>query len=114
VSQTVVVAAKDTAVVTVEKVRTAVVERAQPFSTVVTRGVPGPPGPPGPGGGSTYTHTQAIPLAVWTAAHNLGRYPSVSVVDTLGRQVFGDVTWVDENIVQITHGSAIAGKAYFN
>lgn len=43
-SQTVVVAAKDTAVVTVEKVRTAVVERPQPFSTVVTRGVPGPPG----------------------------------------------------------------------
>lgn len=81
---------------------------------ILTAAEQGPPGPPGPGGGSTYTHTQAIPLAVWTAAHNLGRYPSVSVVDTLGRQVFGDVTWVDENIVQITHGSAIAGKAYFN
>jgi hypothetical protein len=81
---------------------------------IVTAAEQGPPGPPGPGGGSTYTHTQAIPLAIWTAAHNLGRYPSVSVVDTLGRQVFGDVTWVDENIVQITHGGAIAGKAYFN
>lgn len=81
---------------------------------ILTEAEQGPPGPPGPGGGSTYTHTQAIPLAVWTAAHNLGRYPSVSVVDTLGRQVFGDVTLVDENIVQITHGSAIAGKAYFN
>lgn len=50
-SQTVVVAAKDTAVVTVEKVRTAVVERAQPFSIVVTRGVPGPPGRDGDAAG---------------------------------------------------------------
>lgn len=93
-----------------QEVLTEEVERVQ----ILTEARQGPPGPPGPGGGSTYTHTQAIPLATWTAAHNLGRFPSVSVVDTLGSQVFGDVAWVDENIVQITHGSAIAGKAYFN
>ena len=89
-------------------------ERRLPAELPMAQVLMGPPGPPGPGGGSTYTHAQEIPLPVWTAAHNLGRFPSVSVVDTLGRQVFADVAWVDENIVQITHGSAIAGKAYFN
>jgi hypothetical protein len=100
--------------VLVEEARQEVLHEEVARVELLTEAQQGPPGPPGPGGGSTYTHSQAIPLAVWTAAHNLGRYPSVSVVDTLGRQVFGDVTWVDENIVQITHGSAIAGKAYFN
>lgn len=63
---------------------------------------------------STFTWPQAIPLAVWTIPHNLGRYPSVTVVDTTGAKVEPDISYVDSNIIQITHGAAFAGKAYLN
>lgn len=106
-------------VVTRERCGTTIVQ-PQNAPGAVVRGIAGPPGPPGPagpagpGGGSAYTHTQSIAAAVWTAPHNLGRFPSVSVVDTAGNKVEPDVQWVDSNIVQITHGSARTGKAYFN
>lgn len=78
------------------------------------RGPPGLPGASGGAGGATYTHTQTIALAVWTVAHNLGRYPSVSVTDLLGRLIVPDVAYLDDNLVQITHGLPLAGFAYCN
>lgn len=68
----------------------------------------------GSGSTTTFTWTQSIPLAVWTIPHNLGRYPSITVVDTLNNTVYPDVSYTDNNTVQITHGSAFAGKAYLN
>jgi hypothetical protein len=62
----------------------------------------------------TYTHTQAIAAAVWTVAHNLGRRPSVAVTDHLGNQIWPDVRWVDDNLVQVTHGTPLTGFAYCN
>lgn len=101
--------------VVVQQVPQPVVMRKQDETVVVVLGVQGPPGPGGGGGGgSTYTHTQSIAASVWTAPHNLNRFPSVSVVDHLGNQLHCDVKWLDANIVQITHGSALTGKAYFN
>ena len=76
---------------------------------VVTVGVQGPAG----GGGSgSYTHTQAIAATVWTVPHNLNKYPSTTTTDNLGNVIYGDVAYVDANIVQITHGSALTGYAY--
>lgn len=66
------------------------------------------------GSSTTFTWTQTIPLSVWTVPHNLNKFPSVSVVDTLGNLIYPDVSYVDSNIVQITHGSAFAGLAYLN
>jgi hypothetical protein len=63
---------------------------------------------------STFTWIQTIPLNVWTVPHNLSKFPSVTVVDALGNIVYPDVSYVDSNTVQITHGSAFAGKAYLN
>lgn len=66
------------------------------------------------GSSATFTWTQSIPLSVWTIPHNLNKFPSVNVVDTLGNVIYPDVSYVDSNTVQITHGSAFAGKAYLN
>ena len=63
---------------------------------------------------SSFTWTQTIALSVWTIPHNLNKFPSVSVVDNLGNVIYPDVSYVDSNTVQITHGSAFAGKAYLN
>lgn len=71
-------------------------------------------GKPGAPGGSTYTHAQAIAAAVWTVPHNLGRRPSVTVADHLGNVVHADVTYLDNDLVQVTHGAAITGFAYCN
>mgnify|MGYP001580748714 FL=1 len=58
--------------------------------------------------------TQTIPLSTWTVSHNLGRFPSVTVVDVSGSKVEPDVTYIDENIIQITHGVPMSGMAYLN
>jgi hypothetical protein len=68
----------------------------------------------GSGGASTYTWTQDTATAVWTIPHNLNRRPSVTVVDTLDNVIVPDVSYVDSNTVQVTHGAAYAGKAYLN
>lgn len=73
----------------------------------------GPPGKDG-NGSNTLIWEQNTPLISWTVPHNTGRYPSVTVVDTLGFKVESDVAYIDQNIVQITHGTAFAGKAYIN
>ena len=64
--------------------------------------------------GTAYTHDQTIALSVWTVPHNLGRYPSVVVTDTLGQLIVPDVAYIDNNTVQITHGTPLAGFAYCN
>lgn len=69
---------------------------------------------PEPGAGSTYTWTQSISLAVWTVPHNLGRFPSVTVVDNLNNKIEPDIQYLDNNNIQITHGVALVGKAYLN
>jgi hypothetical protein len=63
---------------------------------------------------TSFVWTQSTALATWTIPHNLNKYPSVSVVDTLGNLVYPDVSYIDENIIQIKHGSPFAGSAYLN
>lgn len=77
----------------------------------------GPPGPPGTGGGTgdlSYTHAQTVPAALWLVAHNLGKYPSTTVVDSAGSVVIGDVSHADANNLQLTFSGAFAGTAYLN
>lgn len=65
-------------------------------------------------GQSTFSWIQSIALAIWTIPHNLKRFPSVTVVDSLGNRVEPDVKYIDANIVQVIHGSPFAGTAYIN
>lgn len=61
-----------------------------------------------------YTHTQAVASTVWEVNHGLDKCPSVTVVDSAGNVVIGDVVYIDKNNVRITFVSAFSGKAYFN
>lgn len=63
---------------------------------------------------TTYTHEQDLPAATWTVTHNLGRHPSITVVDNLGGQLYPDVRYVDADIAQITHSVPLTGRAYCN
>lgn len=74
---------------------------------------PGPAGPPGPAGGA-YTHTQGTPVASWVINHPLPYRPSVTVVDSTGRQVEGDVVYTDADTVTVGFSGAFSGVAYLS
>lgn len=62
----------------------------------------------------TYVHVQDTAVTTWTINHNLGYYPSVTVVDSAGSEVVGDVTYPDANTVTATFGGAFGGRAYLS
>jgi hypothetical protein len=75
------------------------------------------PGPMSGGGGGvdlSYTFTQNTPASVWTITHNLGKRPSITVMDSGGNTCYGDVQYTSVNAVTITFGGAFSGVAYLN
>lgn len=65
-------------------------------------------------GDAFYVHAQDVADTTWTVTHNLGKFPSVSVVDSGGTWVVGDVTYVDANTLRVVFSRAFGGKAYCN
>lgn len=63
---------------------------------------------------SQYVHTQQVASNIWVVEHNLGKYPSVTIVDSAGREVTGSVEHVSVNKVIIRFENAFSGMAYFN
>ena len=97
--------------------KTVVVSSAPKKTTVQVAdvGLSGPAGAAGVSGaaGGNYTHNQSAPSATWTVVHNLGFNPGgVSVVDSAGTKVYGDVTHTNTNQIVINFTSAFGGKAY--
>lgn len=62
----------------------------------------------------TFVYNQATSSDVWEIEHNLDKYPSVTVVDSGGSVVVGEIVYIDKNNIRITFTSAFSGKAYFN
>lgn len=71
-------------------------------------------GPAGPAGGEPYVWDQAIPASTWTIPHNLGRFPSITVVDSSHAVVEGEYEYVDGNNIVLTFSAAFSGTAYLN
>lgn len=63
-------------------------------------------------GFTAYTHVQAAPASQWTVTHNLGRKPSVTVIDSANSEVLGNVTHVSESALEIAFSGAFSGVAY--
>ena len=61
-----------------------------------------------------YVHNQTAASALWTVTHNLGKYCSVTVVDSGGNIIVGNVEYVSINKLLIRFSSAVSGKAYCN
>lgn len=64
--------------------------------------------------GSAHTHTQGVSADSWTIQHNMGKYPSVTVVDSAGTQVNGIVEYSSENTVKVSFTAPFSGTAYLN
>ena len=61
-----------------------------------------------------YTHDQIASSKTWTVNHGLNKYPSVSVVDSAGSLVIGEVTHINSNQLVLTFNAMFSGKAYLN
>jgi|TARA_R110002072_G_scaffold179439_2_gene335481 hypothetical protein len=62
----------------------------------------------------TYTQCFEVATVKWTITHNLGKFPSVTVVDLDNNVVIGDVDYLSTNIIQITFSIPFSGCAFLN
>lgn len=82
-------------------------------------GLTGPEGPQGPAGADgtgdlTYTHSQGTASTVWTIDHNLGKRPSVDLVDSAWTKMYAGVEYPTLDRVVVTFAVPVAGYAYLN
>lgn len=80
------------------------------------QGETGPTGPQGdqgiPGVAETYTFDQNMASDTWTITHNLGAYLPVTVIDSTGATVEGDIEYVSINQVVLSFAAPFGGTAY--
>ena len=65
-------------------------------------------------GAPTFIFTQAVADTVWNVNHNLGKFPSVSVVNNNNVVINGEITYIDNNNLTCTFSAGFAGTAYLN
>jgi len=63
---------------------------------------------------TTYVFQQMTAASTWTITHNLDRYPSVTIVDSGGDQVFGDLVYTSANQLTLSFSAAFGAIAYLN
>lgn len=71
-------------------------------------------GLPGKDGDKHYTHSQNVASATWNINHGLNKFPSVTVVDSGGSVVEGDVKFINNSNVEVIFSASFSGKAYCN
>lgn len=62
----------------------------------------------------TFVFVQDTPSDRWEIVHNLGKRPSITVVDSAGTVVIGEYEYTDENTVVCTFSGAFSGECYLN
>jgi hypothetical protein len=61
-----------------------------------------------------FAHTQGVSSNSWTITHNLDFYPNVTVIDSAGTVVEGEIFYTSRNILTVTFSGAFSGKAYLS
>jgi len=61
-----------------------------------------------------FEFTQVVPSATWNITHNLGKFPSITVVDTGDTVITGEYTYINNNQVTLNFSVPFPGKAYLN
>jgi len=62
----------------------------------------------------TFIFTQGVPATTWNIQHNLGKFPSVSVVNNNEIVMYGNTTYINNNNLTINFSAGFSGKAYLN
>lgn len=61
-----------------------------------------------------FMYEQLTPTARWEIEHPLDKYPSVTIVDSGGSVVVGDIEYIDASKVILNFQAAFTGKAFLN
>lgn len=61
-----------------------------------------------------FVHEQGLASNEWIVTHNLGKEPSITITDSAGTEVEGDVKHIDLNTTKLTFSAPFKGKAIFN
>ena len=61
-----------------------------------------------------YEHNQTTASSLWNIAHNLGKFPNVTVVDSGNSVVVGEVEHITNNTLRVSFRASFSGKAYLN
>lgn len=77
-------------------------------------GAQGAAGANGIDGDKHYAHTQAVASAAWAITHNLNKYPAVTITDSAGDEVEGEVHYDSLNALTVKFSAPFAGRAYLN
>lgn len=62
----------------------------------------------------TFVFEQGIPATEWVINHNLNKFPSVTLVDSSGRQFKAQIDYTNLNNLTVSMNGGTAGKAYLN
>lgn len=61
-----------------------------------------------------FEHVQSVASSSWTVNHNLDKRPAVTVLDSMGREMEGDVTHVTTLQLTIQFSAPFSGTCYCN
>ena len=62
----------------------------------------------------TFVYQKSVAEATWDITHNLGKFPSVVILDSSDDEVEGDVRYIDLNRITINFSAAFAGRVFLN
>ena len=80
---------------------------SQPSVNVSVQGISG-------GSDAHFIYTQNAASDTWSIAHNLGKKPSVTIVDSADSVLYGSIEYTDLNNLTINLSAPTSGKAYLN
>lgn len=63
---------------------------------------------------SGYVHDQIASSKSWMIPHPLKKFPAVSIVDTGGNLIIGEVTYLSDILLRVDFTAEFSGKAYLN
>ena len=62
----------------------------------------------------SYVHTQGVSSSSWVIHHNLHFYPNVTVQDSAGNIVEGEITYTNSDSLTVSFSTAFSGEAYIS
>ena len=62
----------------------------------------------------SYDHMQGAASSSWSITHNLGFKPNVTVIDSAGNIVEGEIAYTNSNSLTVSFQSAFSGYAYLS
>lgn len=81
------------------------------------RGLQGTQGAQGPSGYDqiiSYHHVQGVASDTWNIEHSLNFYPNVTIMDSAGNIVEGDIEYTNVNNIRAIFSAAFSGNAYLS